>query len=371
MSATNRWIADLSDYSIKAYINRGYGLSEDGVTHTMNGIEFRATFDVGIFPMYAFDFKDYLDEQGIGIEDLTTIDLVAAAYDEDGNEIDFSLEYQKCAFVSEDSLNGYSDSDILPTANYKVYGSNYKTVIDVSSYTGYKSDGISLTDRPIEDGAGINMQFMNGDFQKIRCLILKSLVFNLAEEEEKEPEKTETPVEKEPVVPENIIEVDLNDPKIFGFENRGYGLMRDGVKKVDGALEFEYEFENDLYPMMAVSFQEYLFENNIMIADVASFEIQMGIYDADGNELDYSDEYQKCAFVSPSELNGYSASDILPSGNYKVLGSNQRTVFDLSIYDESMKSFLEEGVGFNIQVLNGDRSRIKCFRLNHLRFIMK
>ena len=58
---------------------------------------------------------------GIRIEDVACIEMVAA-YDKSGAEIDFSEDYQKCAFVSDEALDGYSVSDILPQGNYKIIG---------------------------------------------------------------------------------------------------------------------------------------------------------------------------------------------------------------------------------------------------------
>ncbi len=54
-------------------------------------------------------------------------------------------------------------------------------------------------------------------------------------------------------------------------------------------------------------------------------------------------DYQKCAFVSAEALNGYSDSDILDKGNYKLIGSKKHTVFDLTEYNGSMPHKLEEG----------------------------
>lgn len=87
-----------------------------------------------------------------------------------------------------------------------------------------------------------------------------------------------------------------------------------------------------------------------------------------GTELDFEGDYQKCAFVSAEALNGYSDSDILDKGNYKLIGSKEHTVFDLTEYNGSMPHKLEEGVGFNIQILNGERSQTKYVSLNKLKF---
>ena len=123
MDKVKKWVVDLADPMLKAYINYGHGLEEDGVSVTAKGIEFLAEFEPGLYPMYAIELREYVDHMGIAIEDVQEIHLVAAAYDENEEEIDFSIEYEKCALVSEDELNGYSNSDILPTTNYKVIGS--------------------------------------------------------------------------------------------------------------------------------------------------------------------------------------------------------------------------------------------------------
>ena len=101
--------------------------------------------------MYAIELREYVEHMGIAIEDVQEIHLVAAAYDENEEEIDFSIEYEKCALVSEDELNGYSNSDILPTTNYKVIGSKEITKIKLTDYNGYKADGVSLSDHELHD----------------------------------------------------------------------------------------------------------------------------------------------------------------------------------------------------------------------------
>ena len=123
MDKVKKWVVDLADPMLKAYINYGHGLEEDGVSVTAKGIEYLAEFEPGLYPMYAIELREYVEHMGIAIEDVQEIHLVAAAYDENEEEIDFSIEYEKCALVSEDELNGYSNSDILPTTNYKVIGS--------------------------------------------------------------------------------------------------------------------------------------------------------------------------------------------------------------------------------------------------------
>ena len=129
MDKVKKWVVDLADPMLKAYINYGHGLEEDGVSVTAKGIEYLAEFEPGLYPMYAIELREYVEHMGIAIEDVQEIHLVAAAYDENEEEIDFSIEYEKCALVSEDELNGYSNSDILPTTNYKVIGSKEITKI--------------------------------------------------------------------------------------------------------------------------------------------------------------------------------------------------------------------------------------------------
>ena len=51
-----------------------------------------------------------------------------------------------------------------------------------------------------------------------------------------------------------------------------------------------------------------------------------------------------------------------------MIGSMKHTVFDLTEYNGSMPHKLEEGVGFNIQILNGERSQTKYVSLNKLKF---
>ena len=133
MDKVKKWVVDLAVPMLKAYINYGHGLEEDGVSVTAKGIEFLAEFEPGLYPMYAIELREYVEHMGIAIEDVQEIHLVAAAYDENEEEIDFSIEYEKCALVSEDELNGYSNSDILPTTNYKVIGSKEITKIKLTA----------------------------------------------------------------------------------------------------------------------------------------------------------------------------------------------------------------------------------------------
>lgn len=362
------WVVDLSNSKLKAYINYGHGLEEDGVVRTERGIEFRAKFESGLYPMYALEFKDYLEQQEIAVEDVQEIHLVAAAYDEQGEEIDFSIEYEKCALVSEDELNGYSNSDILPTTNYKVIHSKEITKIKLTDYNGYKSDGISLSDHELHDAAGINFQFMNGDIHEIHNFVVMKfeLLLSAVDETEQVEHKKE---DKE--TQSKVLIADLEDKDIVGYMNLGKGIVEGGVNKLDGLMLFENEYDEEVNCMLAIDFSRYLYKKGIRIQDVTSFEIQFGVYDASGTELDFEGDYQKCAFVSAEALNGYSDSDILAEGNYKLIGSNVHTVFDLTVYDGSMPHKIEEGVGFNIQVLNGDRSQTKYVSLNKLKFNYK
>ena len=42
MDKVKKWVVDLADPMLKAYINYGHGLEEDGVSVTAKGIEFLA-----------------------------------------------------------------------------------------------------------------------------------------------------------------------------------------------------------------------------------------------------------------------------------------------------------------------------------------
>lgn len=173
-------IANLADEMIKGYINRGFGIEEYGVTQSDDGIMFEQEYkNSEIFPMYAVDFSEYLACENISIEDVEQIEMVAVLYDEAGGEIDLSLEFQKCAFVSKEALDGYSTSDILPSGNYKAIGSREITKFDLTKYTGYTSDGKSLSDSELQDGAGINIQVVNGDYSKLKFFMITSLKFVL------------------------------------------------------------------------------------------------------------------------------------------------------------------------------------------------
>lgn len=91
MDKVKKWVVDLADPMLKAYINYGHGLEEDGVSVTSKGIEFFAEFEPGLYPMYAIELREYVEHMGIAIEDVQEIHLVAAAYDENEEEIDFPL----------------------------------------------------------------------------------------------------------------------------------------------------------------------------------------------------------------------------------------------------------------------------------------
>lgn len=91
MDKVKKWVVDLADPMLKAYINYGHGLEEDGVSVTAKGIEFLAEFEPGLYPMYAIELREYVEHMGIAIEDVQEIHLVAAAYDENEEEIDFPL----------------------------------------------------------------------------------------------------------------------------------------------------------------------------------------------------------------------------------------------------------------------------------------
>lgn len=172
----SEFLVDLSANTIQAFINNGYGITNDGVSNDDGVIVFNIAYkDTTIFPMFAVDFHDYLVMNGIHMEEVKGIEMVAAAYDAEGREIDFSEEYQKCAFVSADALNGYSASDILPQGNYKILGSNIVTKFDLTKYTGYASDGVTLSNYSLEDGVGFNVQFCNGDHASLTCFVISSL----------------------------------------------------------------------------------------------------------------------------------------------------------------------------------------------------
>lgn len=384
-------IADLSNAKIKGYVNRGNGLTDGGVTQSESGVVFENDCtDLKVFPMFAVDFEEYIASGDIKIEDVKAIEMVAILYDDSGSEIDLSLEYQKCAFVSRDALDGYSSSDILPTGNYKAIGSNIVTKFDLAKYADSAEDGKSA----LAKGAGINIQIVNGDYKRLRYLVISSLAFVLADSAAPEPVVSEPakakpvkakPIEQKPVVSEPAgssdaeLVADLSDSRIKGYVNRGYGMTKEGVTQSERGLSLEniYEDLND-YPMFAIDFSEYLAAKGVNIEDVESFEIVASIRDAKGEEIDLSSEHQKCAFVSREALDGYSSSDILPSGNYKQIGSGLVTTFDLTQYtgytsdgSSLSESSLEEGVGFNVQIVNGDHSQLRFLVISRLVFKVK
>lgn len=176
----NELVVNLADETLHGYVNMGYGRSKHGVTNTEDGIVFKNECnDFNVFPMFALNFSEYLEKEGITIGDVKSFEIIAAVYDDEGKEIELSDEYQKCAFVSRDALDGYSSSDILPKGNYKLIGSNIVTSFDLGQYTGYESDGVTLTAHALEDGVGFNLQLLNGDFKKLGFLVLLSLKFKL------------------------------------------------------------------------------------------------------------------------------------------------------------------------------------------------
>lgn len=176
----NKLVADLSNTGIKGYINRGYGIMNEDVTQSESGIVFdNEGRDLNVFPMFAVDFSEYIASENIRIENVRSIEMVAVVYDEAGSELDLSSEYQKCAFVSKNALDGFSTSDILPSGNYKVIGSNVVTTFDLTKFTGYTGDGKNLTQSTLADGAGINIQILNGGHEKLRYLVISSLAFVL------------------------------------------------------------------------------------------------------------------------------------------------------------------------------------------------
>ncbi len=176
----NEIVVDLADAMIKGYINRGFGVEQYGVSQSEAGLVFEESYEGSeVFPMYAVDFSEYLACENVSVEDVERIEMVASVYDDASDEVDLSLEFQKCAFVSQDALDGYSASDILPSGNYKAIGSRETTKFDLTKYTGYTSDGQTLTEHALEDGVGINIQIVNGDYRKIRFFTITSLKFIL------------------------------------------------------------------------------------------------------------------------------------------------------------------------------------------------
>lgn len=368
-------IIDLTDRRIKGLVNRGYGMLVDGVTYTPEYITFENVYtEESPYPMYAVDLSAYFRDENIDIRSLHAIQLTASIYDEDEVEIPLEDRHQKVAFVSENALDGYSGTDILPEHNYKLIGSDRVTSLILSSYTGYKEDGICLSDFPLEDGVGFNIQLTNGDFTNLRYLRLSMLRLVFKEEDTKEPVKEANKEQKEePTRLEEIVNgswlADLSNPAIKGFINDGNGVITQGVSQADCTIIFENSYtEASPFPMFGVDFSQYLSEKGLSIADIKSFEIVAIPYDEGANEIDLTDEFQKCCFVSREHLNGYSQSDILQKGNYKEIGSKYNTTFDLTMYDNSCEHSLEDGVGFNLQILNGDYKNLKYLVLSKLKF---
>lgn len=387
MANQNVHIADLNDPRIKGYVNRGYGMLPDGVTKSRKGIDFENFYEgPGYYPMYGLDFKEYVAGEGIDLGDIKSFEVVIAIYDETGKEIDVSEAHQKIAYVSENSLDGYSESDILPSGNYKQIGSGISTKFDLTIYTGYASDGVTLTESSVEDGAGFNIQLLNGDIVDLCNLRISHLQFNLTEDAEMgAPVAAPTsapvaPVKKAQITEDNKLIADLADPNIKAYVNNGDGVTEKGIEKSSYAITFAVTRGNEkvLYPMFALDFGDYLAVNDIKIEDVKCFDIVAVPLNADGDEIPMKDEFQKCAFVSRAALNGYSQSDILVTGNYKEIGSEMQTTFDLTKYDASkigtsrqVVSKLEDGVGFNLQVLNGDYMNMQYLIVSSLVFTLK
>ena len=74
-------ILDLDDIRIKGFVNRGYGMLEDGVTNSSNCIIFENVYnEEAPYPMYAVNLSDYLSEEGIDIHDIETIDIFSGDF---------------------------------------------------------------------------------------------------------------------------------------------------------------------------------------------------------------------------------------------------------------------------------------------------
>ena len=363
-------IVNLDDIRIKGYVNRGYGMLEDGVTKSPSCITFENVYSEEVpYPMYAVNLSEYLSEEGIDIHDIESIDITASIYNENEEEIPLDDRYQKFTFVSEEALDGYSGSDILPEHDYKLLGSDRISSLNLASYTGYKEDGVSITDYSLEDGVGFNIQLTNGDFTDLSYLKITLLRLTFKEEDKKaEPNKLEEIVDGKWLA-------DLSNPAIKGYVNTGTGITTDGVSQSQSGIVFENSCaEGNLFPMFAVDFSSYLNEKGLNIADIKSFEIVAIPYNEVGDEIMLTDEFQKCCFVTKECLNGYSQSNILTSGNYKEIGSQYKTVFDLTKYDPAgaKENFgkLEDGVGFNLQILNGDFKALRFLEITSLKFSM-
>lgn len=363
-------IVNLDDIRIKGYVNRGYGMLEDGVTKSPSCITFENVYSEEVpYPMYAVNLSEYLSEEGIDIHDIESIDITASIYNENEEEIPLDDRYQKFTFVSEEALDGYSGSDILPEHDYKLLGSDRISSLNLASYTGYKEDGVSLTDYSLEDGVGFNIQLTNGDFTDLSFLKITLLRLTFKGEDKKaEPNKLEEIVDGKWLA-------DLSNPAIKGYINNGVDVVTDGVSQSESGIVFEnYCSENRPFAMFAVDFSSYLNEKGLNIADIKSFEIVAIPYNEAGDEIMLTDEFQKCCFVTKECLNGYSQSNILTSGNYKEIGSQYKTVFDLTKYNPTgaKENFgkLEDGVGFNLQILNGDFKDLRFLVITSLKFSM-
>lgn len=407
-----RWSADLSSSSIIAYVNRGYGLLEDGVTHSTDGIRFETSIsDECKYPMFAIDFREYLNEKKVSITDIASIEAIITIYDDYIEEIPITGLFEKFALVSEDCLDGYSDSDILPGDSYKQMGSKIITRIDLTEYTGYTADGRTLTKHTLEEAAGINIQYVNGNIANIRSLVLSELIFTMNDYVAPENEKknavfqniskqsavrataptspvrqlTElealalhTPSPDEGMV-DDVFTADLTNPLIIAYINKGYGITTDCATKSEEGIQFEGELASfDTFPMFAISFEKYLQYMGLEIKDVKSIDIVISLYDEAGEEIDMSDDYQKICIVSSNELNGYSNSDIFPVGNYRTFSYDSVTNIDMTTYTgfeadgvTPMKSKPENAAGINIQILNGDYKAMKFLLISSLKFNFK
>ena len=361
-------ILGLDDIRVKGFVNRGYGMLEDGVSKSSDYIIFENVYNrESPYPMYAVDFSEYLIEEGIHLPDIESIDITASIYNENLEEIPLDDRYQKVSFVSEESLDGYSGSDILPEHDYKLIGSDRITTLNLATYTGYKEDGICLTDFTLEDGVGFNIQLTNGDFSELRFLKITLIRFTFKEKEE----------EKKTLKIEEVVDgqwlADLSNPDIKGYINNGVTLVTDGVSQSESGIIFKNSCsETTPFPMFAVDFSQYLQAKGLTIADIKSFEIVAIPYNEIGDEIVLTDEYQKCCVVTRECLNGYSQSDLMTKGNYKEIGSHSKTLFDLTKYDKTKSNpnlaKLEDGVGFNLQILNGEYKDLRFLEITSLKF---
>ena len=147
MDKVKKWVVDLADPMLKAYINYGHGLEEDGVSVTAKGIEFLAEFEPGLYPMYAIELREYVDHMGIAIEDVQEIHLVAAAYDENEEEIelDEDSDYGKYNFSDFTSslLSMLKSSGIVNKAA-KFIRENKNDFIDLEVTTDEQTTGTEV-----------------------------------------------------------------------------------------------------------------------------------------------------------------------------------------------------------------------------------